>query len=135
MAALERLTRIQARDCVGDERKVVFVVDPGQVRQALRDGEGVQRLEDVLKRKVKLVEASPDPARFLARAFAPVEIRSVTVEERNGVRKAYVEVPKVYRGVAIGKGGHNIALIRQLAQRHFDIDEVVLGNRSKGAQP
>lgn len=132
MAALERLTRVQARDCVGDERKLVFVVGPGQVRQALRDREGVQRLESILKRKVKLVEASPDPAKFLARAFAPVEVRSVTVEERSGVRKATVEVPKVYRGVAVGKGGHNIALVRQLAKRHFGIDEVVVGDPPRG---
>ncbi len=126
MAALERLTRTQAEDCVGDEQKVLFVVGPGRARRILRDREAVQRLERVLKRKVRLVEASRDPARFLTNAFAPVEVRSVTLEERDGVRKAYVEVPKLYRGVAIGKGGHNIALIRRLAERHFGIDEVAV---------
>lgn len=132
IAALERVSRVQAQDCVGDGEKILFVVRPGEARLALRDREAVQYLEKALSRKVKLVESSRDPAKFLSNAFAPVKVQSVTLEERDGARKAYVEVPKLYRGVAIGKGGHNIALIRQLAQRHHQIDDVVVGAQLKG---
>ena len=132
MASLERLTRIQAQDCVGDGQKIMFLLRPGEARQVLWDREAVQHLEKVLGRKVKLVESSRDLTKFLSNAFAPVEVRSVTLETRDGRRKAYVGVPKLYRGVAIGKGGHNIALIRQLAQRHLDIDDVVVGDKVKG---
>ncbi|MEM3086175.1 MAG: NusA-like transcription termination signal-binding factor [Halobacteria archaeon] len=132
ISALERLTRTQAEDCVGDAQRVIYVVRPGEARRTLRDPEAIQRLERALQRKIKLVESSPDPARFLADAFAPVQVETVALEEQEGSRKAYVQVPKLYRGVAIGKGGRNIALIRQLARRHLGIDEVVVGAQLKG---
>lgn len=158
MAALERVAGADAQDCVGDARKVLFVVDPGQLRRsrghasarnAARGGRGdrsrapgggrvrlplperLRRLEEILGRKVKLVPFSPDPVRFLKSAFAPVEVRSVVVTERDGRRRAYVEVDKLHRGLAIGKDGHNIALVRRLAMRHHDIHEVVVGARLK----
>jgi Transcription elongation factor len=49
----------------------------------------------------------------------------VTISEQNDT-VAYVEVDEADRGVAIGNDGQNIDTARQLANRHFDIDNIEL---------
>jgi N utilization substance protein A len=44
----------------------------------------------------------------------------------NDTTVAYAEVDSDDRGVAIGKDGQRIELARQLAKRHFDIDDIEL---------
>jgi N utilization substance protein A len=50
----------------------------------------------------------------------------VTLSEQGGDRVAYVEVPEGDRGVAIGADGRKIETARQLARRHYDIDDIQL---------
>ena len=74
---------------------------------------------------VKLVEDAPTPEDFVANALAPAAVYNVTISE-NDDRLAYVEVPEADRGAAIGTDGKNIEIARELARRHYDVEDIQL---------
>jgi N utilization substance protein A len=131
IALFEDVTGATARDCLvhddGDDgERVTFLVAAGEMGQAIGPGgRRVQRLEEKLGREITLVEDADTPEAFVANALAPAVVRHVTVSEQND-RVAYVEVDSADRGVAIGVDGRNIRTARELARRHWELDDVQL---------
>ncbi len=128
IALFEDVTGATARDCVidEDEERVVFVVAAGEMAMAIGpDGRTVERVEEQLGMTVELVEDAPTAAGFVANALAPAAVYNVTMSE-NDDTVAYVEVDEADTGVAIGRDGRNIEQARQLAKRHFDVDDIQL---------
>ena len=128
IALFEDATDVAARDCIVDEEfdRVVFLVPPGEMGKAIGPGgRRVKRLEERIGRSVELVEDADRAEDFVANALAPAAVYNVTVSE-NDTTVAYAEVDSQDTGVAIGADGRNIRLARELARRHFDIDDVEL---------
>lgn len=81
--------------------------------------------------KIDIIEYSPDPATYIAKALSPVKaqnILSVAVDEAE--HKASIEVTDDVLSLAIGKGGQNVRLAAKLTGWRIDIkgvksDEVV----------
>lgn len=61
----------------------------------------------------------------MANALSPAAVYNVTVSE-NDTTVAYAEVAHEDKGVAIGADGTNIETAKELAARHFDIDDIQL---------
>ena len=128
IALFEDVTDVAARDCIVDEEfdRAVFLVPAGEMGQAIGPGgRRVKRIEERVGRSVELVEDADTPEDFVANALAPAAVYNVTLSE-NETTVAYVEVDREDTGVAIGADGRNIRLARELARRHFDIDDVEL---------
>ncbi|WP_327053126.1 NusA-like transcription termination signal-binding factor [Halomicrococcus gelatinilyticus] len=131
IALFEDETGATARDCVvlDDEeadKRVVFVVKPGDMGQAIGPGgQTVQRVEEQVGADVELVEDADTAEDFVANALAPAAVYNVTISENDDVL-AYVEVAEEDTGVAIGAGGRNIETAKLLADRHFDVDDIQL---------
>lgn len=132
IALFEDETGATARDCVvfeaegEDEERVVFLVKPGDMAQAIGSGgETVQKIEDQLDRDVTLVEDADTPEAFVANALAPAAVYNVTVSEDDETI-AYAEVDSEDTGIAIGEDGRNITAAEKLAKRHYDIDDIQL---------
>jgi N utilization substance protein A len=128
IALFEDETDVAARDCLVDETfdRLVFVVPSGQMGQAIGPGgRVVRRVEERVGRSVELVEDADTAADFVANALSPAAVYNVTVSE-NDSTVAYAEVASEDRGVAIGTDGKTIHRARELAKRHFDVDDVQL---------
>ncbi|WP_458185333.1 NusA-like transcription termination signal-binding factor [Haladaptatus sp. NG-WS-4] len=131
IALFEDETGATARDCVvleddGDEKRVVFVVKPGDMGRAIGPGgKNVQTVQERLGADVELVEDADTAAAFVANALAPAEVYHVTISE-NEDTVAYAEVAQEDTGVAIGAGGRNIETAKLLAARHFDVNDIQL---------
>ena len=128
MGLFAEITDVRPRDCLvrGDDR-VVFVVPAGEMSTAIGpDGRTVGRVEDRAGVAVDLVEDADRAETFVANALSPAAVRNVTVSEQGDTTVAYAEVPENDRGAAIGADGRNIGLARDLAARHFDVDDVQL---------
>ena len=123
LGVFEAITGVEAVDCLVDDEfdRVVFVVVPGELAEAVGPGgETVRRLESRVDRDVSLVEAADDPADFVANALRPAAVYAVSIDD--GVARA--EVAEGDMGAAIGRDGRTVELARQLAERHFGLDDV-----------
>jgi N utilization substance protein A len=115
------------RDCLVNDERVVFVVAPGEMADAIGpQGQTVARIEDRINKRVELVEDADDPGTFVANALRPAAVYDATVRDREGETVAYPEVNTADFGAAIGRGGQNIQTATDLADRHFDIDAIEL---------
>ena len=126
LALVEEETDVAARDCVVEDDRLIVVVPPGEMGKAIGSGgERVQRVEDRVGKRVELVEDADTAEAFVANALSPAAVYNVTISENEDV-VAYAEVAEEDRGVAIGTDGRTIDRARQLAERHFDVDDVQL---------
>jgi N utilization substance protein A len=74
--------------------------------------------------KIDIVEWSPDPATFVARALSPAKASYVMVseaEEEGALRSVLVVVPDNQLSLAIGKKGQNARLAAKLTMLRVDI--------------
>ncbi|MCS7126491.1 MAG: NusA-like transcription termination signal-binding factor [Aigarchaeota archaeon] len=129
ISLFEAATGASVADCVDSGDVIVFIVNSGELRKVLtRKGVKIQQLSKMLKKKIKVIEYSSDPSKFLENALLPAKvIEPVRVTERTDGRKiAVVTVDPKYKGIAIGKNGKTIELIRLLAKRHHKIDYVII---------
>ncbi|MFB6087717.1 MAG: NusA-like transcription termination signal-binding factor [Haloarculaceae archaeon] len=127
IALFDEVTGVTPADCLIEDDRVVFLIPAGEMATAVGpDGRTVRKVERRVGRDVDLVEDADTASAFVANCLAPAAVRNVTISEQGDARIAFVEVANADRGVAIGSGGQHIETARELAERHFDIDDVQL---------
>lgn len=128
ISLFQEYTGTTVRDCVEDENMLIFVVDRGELGQAVgRRGIKAKELSNIFQKRLKIIEYSDDVAAFIANALKPANVKQVKVLEKDGgVKIAIAEVDPSDKGMTIGKGGKNIDLIKQIVKRHHGIEKIVI---------
>ena len=127
MGLFDDVTDVGPNDCLVEEDRVVFLVPPGEMGAAIGSGGAVVgEVEERIGKRVDLVEDADAADAFVANCLAPAAVRNVTISEQGGTTVAYVEVAEEDRGVAIGREGRTIETARELARRHFGVEDVQL---------
>lgn len=127
---LRILTKSTALDCVIDDRfdRIIYIIKQGDMGLAIgKKGENIKRLQNVLGKRIEMVEYDESPKEFVANIFKPAEVVEIDQELDNGPINVLVK-KKSDLGIAIGKGGCNIEKARILCRRFFgfDVGEVLL---------
>ena len=123
----ESMTGAGVKDCIIDDDQVVFVVKKGDMGLAIgKKGANIQRVTQALDKKVEVVEYSEDPAEFVKNILSSLRIKKVSLQKKAEKQVVVVNVDGRDRARAIGRGGKNIHMIKQLAGRHHDIADVVI---------
>ncbi len=127
---LRILTKSTALDCVIDDRfeRVIYVIRQGDMGLAIgKKGENIRRLQNVLGKRIEMVEYDEAPDTFIANIFKPAEVAGIERTPENGPVHVLLK-KKNDLGIAIGKGGCNIEKARVLCRRFFGIEvgEVLL---------
>ncbi len=124
----ENATGTRAIDCVmaNNDKTVFFLLKPEDAER-IRHGYRIllPHLSRRIGREVQIIEFHKDVETFLKRALHPVNVLSIRVE--NGVkggRVVYITVDDVDKGRAIGRNGFRIQGIREIARRHFGLNDV-----------
>jgi len=121
----ERMTRTQVKDCVETDDKMIFVVKAGQITKAVGiKGENVSKLRKQLSKTIHIVEYSDDPVQFIKSVFHPYEPTGVDIEQRGDLTHATVSVNPLLKAKAIGRGGRNLKIARDMIFRHHNIQSV-----------
>lgn len=130
MSLFQNITGAVARDCIVDDRmdRVIFVVNKGQMGLAIgKGGSTIKQLQNVVSKKVELVEYSDDPSAFLSNVLNPEMINEIKINDKfDGTRQAVVVVDPRKKGVVVGKEGRNAEKARLLAKRYFQISTVMI---------
>ncbi len=123
MQMFEAFTRVPLKDCVVTESHITFIVPPGEAGRAIgAKGATVKRLEEKLRRRVKVVEFSEDPAIFIRNLLSPLAVKEVHQDPGDVLRI----VPQDYRtrGLIIGRNAQNLRAVEAVVQRYFPIKEL-----------
>ena len=130
MSLFQNVTGAVARDCIVDNRmeRVIFVVNKGQMGLAIgKGGNTIKQLQNVVTKKVELVEHSDEAPEFISNILNPEMIREIQISERtDGTKQAIVIVDPSKKGVVVGKDGRNAEKARLLAKRYFQISSVLI---------
>jgi N utilization substance protein A len=127
---LRILTKSTANDCVIDDRfdRVIYVIRPGDMGLAIgKKGDNIKRLQNVLGKRIEMVEYDDNIEIFIANIFKPAEVVGIERGPENGPVNVIVR-QRSDLGIAIGKAGCNIEKARTLCRRFFglEVGEVLL---------
>jgi N utilization substance protein A len=108
--------------------RVIFVVNKGQMGLAIgKGGATIKQLQNVVAKKVELVEFSEDPVEFIRNMLNSEMVSDVRISDRpDGTKQAVVTVDARKKGAVVGREGRNAEKARLLAKRYFQITNVLI---------
>jgi N utilization substance protein A len=108
--------------------RVIFIVNKGQMGLAIgKGGATIKQLQNVVAKKVELVEYSDDASEFIRNILNSEMVNGIKINERSdGSKQAVVFVDPKRKGVVVGREGRNAEKARLLAKRYFQISNVLI---------
>ena len=91
MSLFQSITSATTRDCIVDDKmdRVIFVVNKGQMGLAIgKGGSTIKQLQNMVARKIELVEFSDDAVEFIRNMLNADMINDVRLSERADGYKA-----------------------------------------------
>ena len=135
MSLFQSITSVTARDCVVDDKmdRVIFIINKGQMGLAIgKGGTTIRQLQNVVTKKVELVEYSDDAVDFVRNMLNPQMVNDVKITQKiDGSKQAVVLVDAKRKGVVVGKEGRNAEKARLLAKRYFQISNILITSASE----
>ncbi len=130
IALFQDVTGATVKDCIIDRDlgRIIFLVMPGEAGLAIgKGGSNIRRLKRLLGREIEVIEHADTLEQLVKNALAPARVLNVKVVRLHDGRKVvYVTVDPKDKGIAIGRGGRNVAKARIVLKRYFDVDSVII---------
>ncbi|MCK4634604.1 MAG: NusA-like transcription termination signal-binding factor [Candidatus Aenigmarchaeota archaeon] len=115
----EKSTKVAVLDCIFDDDNIYFLVEFGKAGMAIgKNGKNIKKLQQVLKRQVKVFEYNKEPKKFIENMIP--SNTSVVIDGS----KANVIIDQKEKGKIIGRMGYNIKKIRELLERNSEIKKL-----------
>ena len=122
ISMFETMTHASVKDCISGEKRIIFVVQKGEIGKAIgKKGINIKKLENKFKKKIRIIEFNEDVRVFISNVFYPNKAEDITEEE--GV-VTVVPVDSMTRGYMIGRGAVNLRSVEDIVKRYFDIKEI-----------
>jgi len=121
ISMFESLTGAKVKDCIVNDA-IFFIVHENEMGRAIgKQGSNIKRVENTLKKKIKLAEFNSDVKQFVGNLIYPLKAKEIKEEE--GIVTIYGSDMKT-KGMLIGRDRHNIKLVNDIVKRHFKVEEV-----------
>lgn len=121
ISLFESVTGAKVKDCLSGET-ITFIIEAGQMGLAIgKQGKSLKRVEQLLKKPVKLVEFSPEIEQFIRHAVKPLTRFEVAVDGKKVIIKG--EDTKT-KGLLIGRDRANLNKLLSLLKRYFDVEDI-----------
>jgi len=121
ISIFESLTAAKVKDCIVNEQ-ILFIVNENDMGKAIgKHGSTIKRIENMLKKKIRLVEFSSDIVQFVQNLIYPIKAKEI--KEEGGIANIYCNDVKS-KGMLIGRDRRNINFVNDVVKRHFEVEEV-----------
>lgn len=122
LALFESTTHTGVKDCIKKDDRIIFIVNNGEIGKAIgKKGINIKKLEQKLRKKVKIIEYDDDLLIFIQNVFYPNKVKEIT--EEDGV-VTIVPPDSKSRGYFIGRGASTLRAAEEIVKRYFDIKEI-----------
>ena len=120
----ESITGAKLKDCIADsiaDNRLTFVVHEGEIGKAIgKNGSNAKRLENLIKKRIRIVEFSSNPENFVKNLIRPV---SADVKQEGNIVIMIVHDSKS-KGVLIGRDRSNLNMTKGIVKRYFDVEDI-----------
>jgi len=127
IAALEKTSGAQVKDCIVTEDEIIYIVSEEQLGQAIgTGGQHVNKIRNALGKQVRIVGFKENPVEFTKKLIAFVEPKSITLEETETEKHIIIESDYKSHGSIRGKRDKKLKILKELLKRHHNVDDVIL---------
>ena len=121
-SVVERMTRAHVKDCFKEEGVIYFIIAFGDMGKCIgKGGSTIRKIQDRMRRPVKLFEYNSDVCQFVANVIYPVKVAQIVQED--GI--VFIrDDDRSKKGKIIGRSGSGISFINKVVKRFFDVTEV-----------
>ena len=117
----ESMTGAKVKDCISDEN-LLFIMEENEMGRAIgKNGANIKRMENALKKKIRLAEFSSDVLQFVKNMIYPIEV--LDIGQENGVITIHGKDMNA-KAMLIGRERKNINHLGSIVKRYFDIKEI-----------
>ena len=117
----ESMTGAKVKDCISNER-LIFIMEENEMGKAIgKNGVNIKRMENALKKKIKLIEFNNDVLQFVKNIIYPIEILDIKQEEDDIIIHGKDTSTKA---MLIGRERQNINHLIGIVKRYFDVNDI-----------
>ena len=119
----ETLTKSMVKDCfIDDKGRFVFIVNKEDIGKVIgKNASNLRRIQDLLKKRIKIVAFSDDIKDFIKSYVNPVEIEAIDINDNIVEIKANGANTK---GLLIGRDRKNLETLKQVLKKYYGIIDV-----------
>lgn len=122
ISLFETITRAKLKDAVDEESRLLFVVEEGEIGKAIgKNGMNVKRLENVLNKRIRIVEFNNDLLQFVRNLIYPLAAREIKEENKIVIIAGNDAKTK---GLLIGRDAQNLRAYENVVKRYFEIEGI-----------
>ena len=115
------MTGAKVKDCISNE-KLIFIMEENEMGRAIgRNGANIRRMENTLKKKIKLAEFSNDVLQFVKNMIYPIE--ALDIGQEDGVITIHGKDTNS-KAMLVGRERKNINHLSSIVKRYFEIKEI-----------
>lgn len=121
ISLFESLTGAKVKDCINNDR-ALFIVEENEIGKAIgKKGANIRRLEELLKKKVKVIEYNPDVVQFIHNFLFPLKVSNI---ENNDGEIIITGSDTKTKGLVIGRDKQNLNNLISIVGRYFEIKDI-----------
>ncbi|MEK6933101.1 MAG: NusA-like transcription termination signal-binding factor [Nanoarchaeota archaeon] len=120
----ENITKTKVKDLIEKEDKLIFILDYGEIIKIIvKKGKNIKTAENLMHKKIKVVEFNQDPLKFIKNFIYPIKPLSIDLKEN--IAGIKVEDRKS-KGLLIGRDGKNLDELNNIAKRYYNLQVRIL---------
>ncbi len=120
MTLFESMTGAKLKDCILNER-LLFIVEENEIGKAIgKKGSNIKRLENMLNKRIKVVEFNQDVLQFIKNLLYPLQTSGI----ENNDDVIAIQADTKTKSLIIGRNQQNLKNLISIVKRFFDIQEI-----------
>ena len=118
----ESVSQAKVKDALEDEGTLIFIVEENQIARAIgKQGSHVKRMEQMTKKRVKVVEFSNDMGEFIRNYVSPLEVGDIKNDD--GTLTIYGK-DSSSKSMIIGREKKKLELLKSIVGRYFEFKDI-----------